>query len=161
MDHPVLVLFGILTALALGAISPGPSFLFVMRTSVALSRRDGLAAAAGMGIGAAFVSTLALVGVRALIAQVGWLYIGFKLLGGAYLVYLAWRLWRGAAPAPVAAPEGGRAVMTAIGTDMDIKRVTLLGSNAPLRFERSGEGLALSLPASVPDQPASVYRIEI
>ncbi len=61
----------------------------------------------------------------------------------------------------LAAPEGGRAVMTAIGTDMDIKRVTLLGGNAPLRFERSGEGLALSLPASVPDQPASVYRIEI
>jgi threonine/homoserine/homoserine lactone efflux protein len=105
MDHPVLVLFGILTALTLGAISPGPSFLFVMRTSVALSRRDGLAAAAGMGIGAAFVSTLALVGVRALIAQVAWLYIGFKLIGGAYLVFLAWRLWRGAASAPAAAPD--------------------------------------------------------
>jgi threonine/homoserine/homoserine lactone efflux protein len=105
MDHPVLVLSGILTALALGAISPGPSFLFVMRTSVALSRRDGFAAAAGMGIGAAFISTLALVGVRALIAQVGWLYIAFKLVGGAYLVFLAWRLWRGAAAPSAPAAE--------------------------------------------------------
>lgn len=105
MDHPVLVLSGILTALALGAISPGPSFLFVMRTSVALSRRDGFAAAAAMGIGAAIVSTLALVGVRALIAQVGWLYVGFKLVGGAYLIYLAWRLWRGAAMPSAPAPD--------------------------------------------------------
>jgi threonine/homoserine/homoserine lactone efflux protein len=92
---PIVALFSILAAQALGAISPGPSFLFVTRTSVALSRRDGLAAAAGMGLGAAIVTALALVGVRAVIAQVQWLYAGFKLLGGAYLVYLGFQLWRG------------------------------------------------------------------
>jgi threonine/homoserine/homoserine lactone efflux protein len=96
--HPVLSLFSILAALALGAISPGPSFLFVTRTSVALSRRDGFAAALGMGLGAAFLCALALIGLRAVIAQVEWVYIGFKVLGGAYLLTLAWRLWRGAAP---------------------------------------------------------------
>jgi threonine/homoserine/homoserine lactone efflux protein len=92
---PIVALFSILLAQALGAISPGPSFLFVTRTSVALSRKDGLAAAAGMGLGAAIVTALALVGVRAVIAQVEWLYAGFKLLGGAYLVYLGFHLWRG------------------------------------------------------------------
>lgn len=91
---PIVSLFSLLTALTLGAISPGPSFLFVMRTSVAVSRRDGLAAALGMGVGAATITTLALVGVRVLIAQVAWLYVAFKLLGGAYLVYLAWRIWQ-------------------------------------------------------------------
>ena len=85
--NPVLSLFSILAALTLGAISPGPSFLFVTRTSVALSRRDGLAAALGMGLGAAFFCALALIGLRAVIAQVEWVYIGFKLLGGAYLLY--------------------------------------------------------------------------
>jgi threonine/homoserine/homoserine lactone efflux protein len=100
---PVLSLFSILAALTLGAISPGPSFLFVTRTSVALSRRDGIAAALGMGLGAAFLCALALIGLRAVIAQVEWVYIGFKVLGGAYLLYLAWRLWRGAA-LPAAAP---------------------------------------------------------
>ena len=100
---PVVSLFSILAALTLGAISPGPSFLFVMRTSVALSRRDGIAAAAGMGFGAAFLCTLALVGVRAVIAQVEWLYVGFKLVGGAYLLFLAWRLWRAASAEPAAA----------------------------------------------------------
>jgi threonine/homoserine/homoserine lactone efflux protein len=92
---PIVALFSILLAQALGAISPGPSFLFVTRTSVALSRKDGLAAATGMGLGAAIVTALALVGVRAVIAQVEWLYAGFKLLGGAYLLYLGFQLWRG------------------------------------------------------------------
>lgn len=91
---PIVALFSILVALALGAVSPGPSFLFVVRTSVALSRRDGIAAAFGMGVGAAIVTSLALVGVRALISQVAWLYVGFKVLGGIYLVYLGFRLWR-------------------------------------------------------------------
>jgi threonine/homoserine/homoserine lactone efflux protein len=102
---PILSLFSILAALALGAISPGPSFLFVTRTSVALSRRDGIAAALGMGLGAAFLCALALIGLRAVIAQVEWVYIGFKVLGGAYLLTLAWRLWRGAAPSAGAPPQ--------------------------------------------------------
>lgn len=112
--NPVVSLFSILAALALGAISPGPSFLFVTRTSVALSRRDGVAAAAGMGLGAAIVCGLALVGLRALIAEAGWLYIGFKLAGGVYLIYLAWRLWRGA-KAPGAATEPADAPRPAAG----------------------------------------------
>lgn len=91
---PIVALLSILAAQALGAISPGPSFLFVTRTSVAVSRKDGLAAAVGMGLGAAIVTALALVGVRVVIAQVEWLYVGFKFLGGAYLLYLAYRLWR-------------------------------------------------------------------
>ena len=57
-----------------------------------------------MGLGAAFFCALALVGLRAVIAQVEWVYIGFKMLGGAYLLYLAWRLWRGAAT-PMAVQE--------------------------------------------------------
>ena len=93
---PIFSLLSILGALVLGAISPGPSFLFVTRTAVAVSRRAGVAAAAGMGLGASTVCLLALIGVRAVLAEAEWLYIGFKLLGGAYLCYLAWRVWLGA-----------------------------------------------------------------
>lgn len=42
-------IFSIVVALTLGAMSPGPSFVMVARTSLAVSRRDGLAAAVGMG----------------------------------------------------------------------------------------------------------------
>jgi threonine/homoserine/homoserine lactone efflux protein len=110
---PMISLFSILGALIVGAISPGPSFLFVARTSVAVSRRSGLASAAGMGLGASIVCALALLGVRAVFARAEWLYIGFKFLGGVYLCYLAWRLWHSgkaetamaaeALPAPVKA----------------------------------------------------------
>ena len=47
----------------------------------------------------------ALIGLRAVIAQVEWVYIGFKVLGGAYLLTLAWRLWRGAAPSAVVSAQ--------------------------------------------------------
>lgn len=87
----------ILGALAVGTMSPGPSFVMVSRTAVARSRADGLAAALGMGVGGAIFATLALVGLIALLAQVAWLYAGLKLAGGAYLIYLGWRIWQGAA----------------------------------------------------------------
>jgi threonine/homoserine/homoserine lactone efflux protein len=93
---PIVSLLSILGALILGAVSPGPSFLFVARTAVAVSRRSGIASAVGMGLGASIVCVLALLGVRAVFARAEWLYVGFKLLGGIYLCYLAWRLWRGA-----------------------------------------------------------------
>jgi threonine/homoserine/homoserine lactone efflux protein len=101
--HPIASLLSILGALALGAISPGPSFLFVTRTAVAVSRPAGVAAAAGMGLGASLISALALLGVRAVLSEAEWLYIAFKLLGGGYLCYLAWRLWRGSRQATPAA----------------------------------------------------------
>ena len=88
---------GIVGALAIGAVSPGPSFVLVARTAIAVSRRDGLAAALGMGIGGLMFGGLALFGLAALLTQVDWLHLGLKLLGGGYLIYLAFRLWRGAA----------------------------------------------------------------
>src|SRR5260221_9452509 len=97
---PIFSLLSILGALVLGAISPGPSFLFVTRTAVAVSRRAGLAAAAGMGLGASAVCLLALVGVRAVFAEAEWLYISFKGLGGAYLCFLAGGVWVGAKGPP-------------------------------------------------------------
>lgn len=58
-------------------------------------------------------------------------------------------------------PEDGRALITAIRPDSVVKRVGLLGTDAPVRFEQGRDGLALTLPANAPRQPANVYRIEI
>lgn len=98
-----VALLSILGALLVGAISPGPSFVLVAQTSVARSRRSGLAAALGMGVGGVALGALALLGLQALLAQAAWLYLALKLLGGAYLLLLAVRLWRGA-PEPLAVP---------------------------------------------------------
>lgn len=96
MEH-LLAVIGILSVLAIGTMSPGPSLVVVARTSIAQSRPAGLAAALGMGVGGFTFGLLALAGLQAVLQEVPWLYTGFKMAGGVYLLYLAWRMWRGAA----------------------------------------------------------------
>lgn len=98
-------LLSILGTLAIGAMSPGPSFVVVVRAAAGSSRRDGLAAALGMGCGGLVFAGLALAGLQALLMQVAWLYLVLKAAGGAYLVYLGWRIWRGART-PLTAADG-------------------------------------------------------
>ncbi|AEF54637.1 LysE family translocator [Marinomonas posidonica] len=88
-------LISILGVMSLGIMSPGPSFVLVARTAVANSRADGLAAALGMGVGALFFATLALLGLQAVLLNIPTLYMALKILGGAYLLYLAVVIWRG------------------------------------------------------------------
>ncbi|HET6159678.1 MAG TPA: LysE family translocator [Dongiaceae bacterium] len=104
---PKLALLTILGTLAIGAMSPGPSFVVVVRASAALSRRDGLASALGMGCGGMMFAGLALAGLQALLMQVSWLYLVLKVAGGAYLVYLGIRIWRGA-KTPLETSNGAR-----------------------------------------------------
>ncbi|WP_042261633.1 LysE family translocator [Paraburkholderia heleia] len=118
-------LIAILMALLLGAISPGPSFVLVVRNSLGLSRRDGLATAMGMGVGGVCFSGVALAGLYTLLNSVEWLYGGLKMAGGAYLLYLALRIWRGSSSSividrtrPEAAPSPGRSFWTGLSTQL-------------------------------------------
>ena len=93
--HELTAIIGISIALAIGAMSPGPSFLIVAQTSVACGRRAGLHTALGMGVGATVFAIAALLGLSALFSAIPVLYIVLKMLGGAYLIYLAFRIWQG------------------------------------------------------------------
>lgn len=92
----LLPLVSIVAAIAIGAASPGPSFVLVARIAVADRRASGIAAALGMGLGGVVFASLALAGLIALLTRVEWLYLALRIAGGGYLLYLAWRLWRGA-----------------------------------------------------------------
>ncbi|HKY94301.1 MAG TPA: LysE family transporter [Kiloniellales bacterium] len=124
-----LSLLSILGALFLGAISPGPSFVFVVRTSVAQGRSAGLAAAFGMGVGACFFGGLAVLGLRTLMAEGGWLFTLLKIAGGLYLVYLAWRIWQGASEpldvrnADLPGVRTGRAFWLGLGTQLSNPKI--------------------------------------
>ena len=83
--------------------------MLVARISIARSRRDGLAAALAMGVGGVILGGLALLGLRTLLMQAGWLYLGLKVAGGTYLLYLGLRLWRGASEAIAVEDAGERA----------------------------------------------------
>jgi threonine/homoserine/homoserine lactone efflux protein len=89
-------LLGILAALAVGVVSPGPSFVMVARTAVSSSRSDGLAAALGMGAGGVVFAAAALLGLQGLLLAVPSLYLALKVAGGLYLAYLGVRIWASA-----------------------------------------------------------------
>ncbi|MEM8878175.1 MAG: LysE family transporter [Pseudomonadota bacterium] len=120
-------LLAILTALLIGAVSPGPSFVVVSKVSVSGSRLDGLAAALGMGAGGALFGTVALLGLSALLLQVEWLYIGLKVLGGAYLIYLGYRIWRGAGE-PIASDAASRYKQTSLLRSFGFALVTQISN---------------------------------
>src|SRR5215217_1503128 len=77
----VIVLAPLLGAILIGAISPGPSFVLVARTAIAVSRLDGVGAALGMGLGASIFAAGALLGLQAVLTSVPSVYIGIKIIG--------------------------------------------------------------------------------
>lgn len=114
----LLALGAILGAMLVGIISPGPSFVFVSRIAVTASRRSGIAAALGMGLGGMVFSGFAVLGLIAVLTKVKWLWLAFRVVGGLYLLWIGVTIWRGAgAPisadktAPVRPLSPGRALM--------------------------------------------------
>jgi threonine/homoserine/homoserine lactone efflux protein len=58
---PLGAIFG---AILIGAISPGPSFVLVARTAIAVSRSAGMATAVGMGLGGLMFAGAVLLGLH-------------------------------------------------------------------------------------------------
>ena len=74
--------------------APGPSLLFLVRTTMAEGRAAGIAAAFGLGLMAALWTAAALLGLDALFALFPWAYLIVKTLGAAYLIWIAVQMWR-------------------------------------------------------------------
>jgi threonine/homoserine/homoserine lactone efflux protein len=97
----LLILGTIAFAHSLAAMSPGPSFVLVVRNAVAVSRTDALASALGMGAGATFYAAAALLGLKALLDQLPALFLTFKVAGALFLIWIAVQIFRHArAPLP-------------------------------------------------------------
>ncbi len=81
----------------LAVISPGPSFLITARTAVAQSRADGMKVALGLGAGTVIWSSAALLGLNAVFHAVPVLFMGMKIAGALFLLYIAYMIFRHAA----------------------------------------------------------------
>lgn len=90
----VSALLGIAAAPAIGAASPGPSFVLVARTAAGSSRANALGVALGMGVGGLVFAVAALLGLHGLFHAVPSLYLALKLAGGLYLAWLGVGIWR-------------------------------------------------------------------
>ncbi len=78
----------------LAVMSPGPSFVVILRTAAVRSKRAGIIVAFAMGIVTLGWALAAWFGLAVLFALFPWVYAGFKLAGAAYLIFLAIQLWR-------------------------------------------------------------------
>ena len=97
-------------------VSPGPSFVVVSRAAVGGSTARGVAVAAGLALGTLVWAAGALFGLSLLFALVPVLYLAMKLAGAAFLIFLAWQLWRRAAePLELLAPGSGVSRAGALG----------------------------------------------
>lgn len=88
----LLIIGSIALALMLGAISPGPTFIYVAKNSIGISRKHGLFTALGTGTGAALFGFLAVIGLQAVLLAVPSAYLALKICGGLYLLWLAYKI---------------------------------------------------------------------
>lgn len=126
-------LMAVSVAILLGAMSPGPSFLVVARTSIASSRARGVFAALGMGIGGAAFALAASLGLQLLLAAVPAIYKVLQVAGAAYLLFLAYKLWTSAPEAlDTADHEVGRqdsrwqALLLGLGTQLSNPKAAIV-----------------------------------
>lgn len=132
--NTALTVISIASAVAIGAMSPGPSFVMVAQTAVASTRLNGISAALGMGIGGMLFAVAALFGLHSLLSAIPWLYVSIKIIGGTYLAYLGFNIFRGAKeplrlPASVeaaTADNATRSFLRGLGTQVSNPKTALV-----------------------------------
>ncbi len=95
------------SAFIIAVASPGPSNLAVMATSMEQGRRAGMTLALGVTAGSLTWGVLAALGVAGMIAAWPTALYAVKIVGGLYLLFLAWRSARSAMQAEMPAPKAG------------------------------------------------------
>ena len=104
-------------------LSPGPDFFFVSQTAVSRSRKQALFGVLGITLGITLCSALALLGLQLVLHRLAWLQQLIAVAGGLYLVWMGWRMLRGAfAHAPAAHGEA----VAASGGELATMRAGLL-----------------------------------
>ena len=106
-------LFAIALVSALSLLVPGPAVLLVIGTALGNGRRAALVTVLGVMTASTLWSAAAAFGMGALMLANAWAFEVMRYVGGAYLLFLAWRsarsAWRGHAAAAAVRPNGAAA----------------------------------------------------
>ena len=81
------------TVFFLGAISPGPSLLMVIRNTIVGGRRRGVMCAVGHGIGFGLYAGVAIFGLIVLLEEAPQVFVGLQWIGIVLLIYYGWLMW--------------------------------------------------------------------
>lgn len=85
------------SAFLLSIVSPGPNFLAILGTSMGAGRKAGIALALGVSLGSVFWATLTVLGISAVLTTFAGFLTVVKIVGGCYLLFLAFKSFRQAA----------------------------------------------------------------
>lgn len=88
------ILLSFIIATSVLAISPGPDNIYVLTQSIVNGKKFGLATVFGLISGCIIHTTLLAFGVSAIIKNSEIFYFILKLFGSAYLVYLAYKVFK-------------------------------------------------------------------
>ncbi|WP_295045605.1 LysE family transporter [uncultured Paracoccus sp.] len=80
--------------LGVAILSPGPGVIAVSQAAFALGRRRALPYGWGLALGASVWCIFALLGLTVIFRALPWTYVALKILGGAYLIWIAVKMWR-------------------------------------------------------------------
>ena len=144
---------GLLAAVAgmwtVAAVTPGPNFLMIARLSASRSRRQGLAAVAGVGAGTALWGLAGFFGVQAMFALAPWLYAALALAGAAWLGLTGLRIIAASfGPPPAArADAAGPALRLGLMTSVSNPKSALLVGSLFAALMPLGAPLPLGLAA--------------
>lgn len=92
MDITHIIAFNL--ALLAALVSPGPAMICAMQASLSHGRAAGTKVGLGLATIASVWVVLALFGFDVLFEIYPWLYFGAKIVGGAYLIYIAFMMWK-------------------------------------------------------------------
>ncbi len=81
------------TVFFLGAISPGPSLLMVIRNTIVGGRRRGVLCAVGHGIGFGLYAGIAIFGLIVLLEEAPGIFLILQWIGIGLLAWYGWLMW--------------------------------------------------------------------
>lgn len=87
-------------------LSPGPAVIAASQSAFALGRARTLPYAWGLAFGASLWCVVSLLGLTIIFQTLPWTYTALSVLGGLYLLWIAWKMWRHA-PDPLPDPAEG------------------------------------------------------
>jgi threonine/homoserine/homoserine lactone efflux protein len=100
------------------ALSPGPGLATILSRTLASGPVAGLAVTAGLVLADFVFMGIAMVGLTAIAAALGPLFQVIKYAGAAYLLWLGYRVFRGAGAPVAVAPRDGRGLVKDVGLGM-------------------------------------------
>jgi threonine/homoserine/homoserine lactone efflux protein len=128
MDWPHLLAFNLTLLAAMAA--PGPALLFALRQSIVGGFGTGMATGAGLGLMAALWTAAALFGLDVLFTLFPWAFVAIKTVGAAYLIWLAYGMWRDAhTPVGQAADPGARAFAGGVLVNLSNPKAVLFAAS--------------------------------